>query len=247
MISIIIPTYNEEAVIGDTIKHLKTLTITHEVIITDDKSDDRTVEIAKKFADVVHETEVKHTTISANRNRGARDARGDFLVFMDSTSFIPENLDDFFVRARAHFDADPKLMALTGALWVLPEMETAMDRIVYVVFNWVHRLKNNVLHTGESSGKFQMMRKSAFNAVGGFNINLVTREDADMFNRLGKLGRTICDPKLVIYHSGRRAHAIGWPRLLYTWMIESLWVALFGKALSTNWDRYWERKTKIQS
>ncbi len=241
MISIIIPTYNEEAVIGDTIQHLKTLTVPHEVIVTDDKSLDRTVEIAKRYADVVHETEVKHTTISANRNRGAKDARGDFLVFMDSTSFIPGNLDDFFSRARARFDADPDLMALTSAIKVRPELETLTDRIVYFFFNWVHRIKNNVLHTGEASGKFQMMRKSAFEKVGGFNVDLVTREDADMFQRLSKLGRTMCDSKLVVFHSGRRAHAIGWPRLLYTWMIESLWVALFGKALSKNWDRFWEK------
>ena len=244
MISIIIPTYNEEAVIGDTLSRLKSLTLPHEIIVTDDKSADKTVEIAKKYADVVLETGVKHTTISANRNRGARDARGDFLIFMDSTTVILENLDDFFMRALEHFEDDPKLMALTGALWVLPELETATDRVVYIIFNLVHQLKNNILHVGESSGKFQMMRRSAFDAVGGFNTGLVTREDADMFNRLAKLGRTLCDPKLVIYHSGRRAHAIGWPRLLYTWMIESLWVSLFGKALSTNWDRYWERKTK---
>lgn len=247
MISIIIPTYNEEAVIGNTLARLKSLTLPHEIIVADDRSSDRTVEISKEFADAVIEAEVERTTISANRNRGAKKAHGDHLVFMDSTTVILEDLDVFFGRALKHFEADPKLMALTGALWVLPEMETAMDRIVYTVFNWVHRLKNNVFHMGESSGKFQMMRRSAFEEVGGFNIGLVAREDADLFNRLAKLGRTMCDPNLVIYHSGRRAHAIGWPRLLYTWFIETLWVSLFGKALSTNWDRYWEKKSKTSA
>ena len=244
MISIIIPTYNEEAVIGDTLSRLKSLTLPHETIVTDDGSEDQTIQISKKYADKVLEAGVRRTTFSVNRIRGAAAAQGDFLVFMDSTTVVLDDLNDFFTRALSHFENDPKLMALTGALWVQPELETTMDRIVYIVFNWVHRFKNNVLHIGESSGKFQMMRRDAFEAVGGFNESLVAREDADMFNKLAKSGRTLCDPKLVIYHSGRRAHAIGWPRLLYTWVIETLWVSLFGKALSTNWDRYWEKKSK---
>lgn len=242
MISIIIPVYNEEAVIGDTLSRLAKLTLPHEIIVSDDKSTDRTVEIARRSADLVLTTETKHSTISANRNAGAQAAHGDFLVFMDSTSIIPGDQDAFFSRALAHFENNPELMALTGALWVTPELETIPDRVIYTIFNWVHRLKNNVFHIGESSGKFQMMRKSTFEKVGGYNVGLVTREDADLFNRLAKLGRTLCDPKLVIYHSGRRAHAIGWPRLLFTWMIESVWVALFGKALSKNWDRVWEKR-----
>lgn len=246
MISIIIPVYNEEAVIRNTLLKLKGLTLPHEIIVADDKSSDRTVEIAKEYADIVVTSEVKHSTISANRNAGAKTAHGDFFVFMDSTVRVDGNPNEFFERALKYFNADPKLMALTGALWVEPELETFMDRIVYIVFNWVHRFKNNVFHTGESSGKFQMMRRSAFEAVGGYGEKLVTREDADMFIRLSKIGRTICDPKLRIYHTGRRAHAIGWPKLLYTWMIESFWVAIFGKSLAKNWDRYWEKRSQSQ-
>lgn len=243
MISIVIPVHDEEKVISATLERLRDITLPHEVIVADDASTDATVAIARKYADIVVTSPTKRPTISANRNAGVKASHGDMLVFMDSTSVILDDIDDFFKRALAHFEADPTLMALTGVLWVEPELETFMDRAVYVVFNWVHRLKNNVLHMGESSGKFQMMRRSAFVKVGGFREDLVTREDADMFNRLGKLGRTYCDPGLRIYHSGRRAHAIGWPRLLYTWIIESIWFAAFGKSLSKNWDRFWEKHT----
>lgn len=239
MISIIIPAYNEEKNIGGALSRLKKLTLPHETIVADDASTDRTADIARASADIVLSAAMKHPTIAANRNTGARAAKGDLLAFMDGDSVV-EDPDAFFSRAKAHFDADADLVALTGSVWVSPGIATLTDKLVYTAFNWVHRIKNNVLHMGESSGKFQMLRAEAFEKVGGYREDLVAREDADIFQRLSKIGRTHCDPGLVVCHSGRRAHAIGWPRLLATWMIESFWVAVFGKALSTNWDRYWE-------
>jgi len=245
MISIIIPVYNEEGVIEATLVRLKSLTLPHEIIVTDDKSTDNTPIIARKYADVVLCTEIKHPTIGANRNAGARVARGDILVFMDSTSIIFENLDSFFKRALKHFNDNQKLVALTGALWVEPDLETFTDKIVYTIFNWTHIIKNNWLHMGEAPGKFQMIRREVFEKIGGYRADLVSREDAEIFMRLSKIGLTMCDPSLKVYHSGRRAHAIGWPKLLSIWMTETLWLTVFNKTRSKNWVRWWEKDQKI--
>ncbi len=245
MISIIIPVYNEEEVLEKTLLHFKSLTLPHEIIVTDDKSTDLTITIAQKYADVVLSTETKHPTIGVNRNVGARVAHGDILVFMDSTSIIFENLDSFFTRALKHFADNPKLVALTGALWVEPDLETFTDKVVYTIFNWTHIIKNNWLHTGEAPGKFQMIRREAFEKIGGYRADLVSREDAEIFMRLSKIGLTLCDPSLKVYHSGRRAHAIGWPKLLSIWMTETFWLAFFGKTRSKNWVRWWEKDQKI--
>ena len=40
-------------------------------------------------------------------------------------------------------------------------------------------------------------------------------EDADMFRRLSTIGRTMIDPELTVLHTGRRAHQLGWPRLIF--------------------------------
>lgn len=235
MISIIIPTYNEEQYIGKTLADLKAkLTIPHEIIVTDDKSRDHTAEVAERYADLVLVPEQKHITIAANRNYGASYARGEYLAFIDSDTTIADP-DAFFARALSHFEADPKLVALTGRIGVWPELETRSDRLVYAIFNFVHRVKNNLLHMGEASGKFQMMRRSAFETVGGYREDLVTREDGDMFSRLSKVGRTMYDHQLFFTHTGRRAHRIGWPKLLTIWMIETFWVAAFGKARVAEW------------
>ena len=140
-------------------------------------------------------------------------------VFIDGDSFI-ENPDEFFIQALKDFK-DPKIVAVTGALNIFPHVKTWSDSIMYRIFNFVHFLKNNIFHTGESSGKFQMIRREAFDKVGGFPVNLVAREDAVMFNKLAKIGRTLYDGKLVIFHNGRRAHKFGWPKLLTIWMVEN--------------------------
>ena len=106
---------------------------------------------------------------------------------------------------------------------------------MYPVFNLVHLIKNNILHIGEASGKFQMIKKEAFLKVGGFREELITGEDGDMFYRLSRIGRTKYDGKLVVLHSGRRAHAIGWPKLLSIWMIERAKLFLFDKSKITEW------------
>jgi len=234
MISIIIPTYNEEKYIEKTLAQLKKLTLPHEIIVTDDRSADSTVAIAKKYADQVLCPPQKHSTIAANRNAGAAVARGDFLVFIDGDSYIAEP-DSFFTEALETFSSRPNLVGLTVALRALPELETPIDRIVFASFNLVHRLKNNVLHVGEAIGKFQMIRREAFDKIGGFRSDLVTREDGDMFYRLSKIGQTYCDPKLTVFHTARRAHAFGWPKLLWIWTINTFWFAAFGSVITKVW------------
>lgn len=235
MISVIIPTYNEEKYIGQTLAGLKSaLTVPHELIVSDDKSTDNTVSVAGQYADLVHVPEVKHVTIAANRNAGAKLARGEILVFTDSSCMI-QNPDAVFRRAIASFEADPDLVAITGKLGVLPEFETIGDRIVYFGFNIVHYVKNNILGMGEAPGKFQIIRKKSFDAVGGFREDLVTREDGNLFSRLSKIGRTHYDSSMLVLHSGRRAHKVGWVKLLYVWMLETFWVAAFGRSRVKDW------------
>src|SRR6185369_8116763 len=117
--------------------------------------------------------------------------------------------DSFFKQALSRFEADPQLVALTAGLRVLPELETLADKIVLSTVNYAVQFKNNVLHLGDAvGGEFQMVRKEAFRAVGGYRADLVTREDRDIFFRLAKIGRTMLDPKLTVFHTGRRAHII---------------------------------------
>jgi glycosyltransferase involved in cell wall biosynthesis len=236
ILSIVIPTKKEESVLEKTLLHLKQISVPHEVIVSDGKSTDRTVEIAQKYADtVVLFTGTHKPTIAEGRNDGARQATGTFLAFLDADC-MPLNVDAFFKQAIAHFTNDPKLTFLSARIQVMPEYENWADRASYFVVNNSLRFQNNVLKRGTSSGEFQMTRREAFEKVGGYNSALAVSEDLDLSARLSKLGHALFDPTLVVLHTGRRAHKIGWAKLWTIWIVNSLSYLLFKTPVSKEWS-----------
>ena len=135
MISFIIPTLNEEKCIGETLECLTRYSGTHEIIVADGGSSDRTVEIAKRYTPhiVVH-TGLPHT-IAAGKNAGAATARGELLLFIDADVQIP-NADAFFAPLLALFEKRPRVVALTVGLRVLPELATVPDKIIFGIVNF---------------------------------------------------------------------------------------------------------------
>jgi len=235
MISFIIPTLNEEAIIEKTIHSLSGYSGAKEIIVSDGGSSDKTIEIAKRQADTVliHQGNQRQT-IAAGRNFGAAAAQGEYLVFLDADILISDQ-DAFFSKARELFRADARLVGLTVALRVFPELETFWDKIIFSFLNVAYFVFNNVWGIGAASGEFQMIRKNNFKKIGGFNERLVAGEDHDMFRRLSKIGKTYFERTLTVYHTGRRAHAIGWPKLLWIWAKDSISIFLKGKAASKEW------------
>lgn len=232
-LSIIIPCREEETTIEKTVAQFKGLSIPHEVIVSDGRSTDRTVEIARRVAHVTVVFDGERHNASIGRNDGAKVAHGDFLLFIDAGVEIPEP-EHFLTKALGHFD-DPKVVGVTVAQRAFPAIETWADRLSFGYLNAVIRLQNNVLHHGEANGKCMLVRRTAFDAIDGFREDLYTREDGDFFNRLSKVGRTVFDPSLRIFHAARRAHTVGWTRLWTIWTYETIYFALFNRNSVDDW------------
>lgn len=236
MISIVIPTFNEEKIIETTLKKLRSgLERTkYELIVSDDNSTDKTAAIAKKYADNVVTSKDANRTIGKGRNRGAAAARGEYLVFIDADVSIP-NADDFFTNALSLFEKDARLTGLTVSLRVLPEHATFADNFFFGGLNLFHYVSNNFFHAGRAPGEFQMIRAEVFKKLGGYRSNLAASEDYEMFWRLSRAGNTRMEKKLFVYHTGRRPHKIGWPKLLLEWFLNATSVALFKRSASKEW------------
>jgi glycosyltransferase involved in cell wall biosynthesis len=235
-VSIIIPTFQEERAIGTSIQHLKSsLTMPNEVIISDGRSTDKTQEIARAHADklVVYAGTAKHIP-SIGRNDGAKVASGEFLLFLDADSFL-EDPDKLLRVELEKFERDPNLLGIAIPQRTLPDKETWADRISWGMVNLMNRLLNNVLQQGSACGKFMLVRKSAFDAVGGFREDLAAYEDVDFFKRIRRIGKTLYDPSFFVFHGARRAHAIGWPRLWLIWSTNVISAELFNRAASKEW------------
>ncbi len=237
MISIVIPTRNEEKIIEKTLSQLKkSLTISHEIIVCDGNSTDATAMIALKYADkVVIQDKLRPKNIATGRNQGAEAAAGEYIVFLDADCTIA-NPDLFFTKALAYFEKHPKTVGLCARLKVLPEVSTLMDKIVFACVNITYAFFNNVLHSGAASGEFGMFKKTAFQQAGGYKEHLAAAEDIDFFHAISKLGRTHLLMSLVVYHTGRRAHQVGWPTLLWSWFANTVSLVFTKKSASKEWE-----------
>lgn len=92
LISIILPVYNRQDVIGECIHSVLAQSYQHfEIIIVDDGSSDQTCELCKRFA--ASEPRIKlfaaeHGGVSAARNRALHEAGGEYVFFLDSDDVI---------------------------------------------------------------------------------------------------------------------------------------------------------------
>ena len=236
MLSIIIPTLNEEKIIKKMLSSLKELkSFEYEIIVSDGLSTDKTIEIVKEYADkvIIHDGKTRQT-IGEGRNAGAKVAQGEYLVFLDSDVFIPD-INTFFSKVISRFEKNKKLVALTVKLKTLPEHETLGDKISWTIVNFIHWTINNVLHKGSSSGEFQMFRADAFRQIEGYKKGLVFAEDGEIFFRISKIGQARLDPKLHVMHTSRRAHNQGWFSLWAIWIGNLISNLIRKKPISKEW------------
>lgn len=89
--SIVIPVYNVEKYIKRTLESVFKQTETDfEVIIVNDGSTDKSIEIAKNYQVKILDT--KHVSVSEARNIGAKHAKGEYLIFLDSDDYWDKDL-----------------------------------------------------------------------------------------------------------------------------------------------------------
>jgi glycosyltransferase involved in cell wall biosynthesis len=90
--SVVIPNYNRETLVGETIQNMLDQSLPpHEVIVVDDGSTDRSVEVIRSFGDRVRVIEQGNCGPGAARNAGLAAATGEYVQFMDSDDLASRN------------------------------------------------------------------------------------------------------------------------------------------------------------
>lgn len=235
-ISIIIPTLREGPFLERTLQNVDSLQIPHEIIITDGGSTDETLDIARKYTDKITVwNQSRRQTFGEAKNAGAALASGIFLVCIDADVIIPSP-ETFFAEMLAAFNKNQKLVAMTVPLKPYAENHSWVDAFFCAPLNWFYIVSNNVFHSGNSSGEFQMVRTEVFRAVGGFSEHLAAGEDNELFRKLAARGRTLSYSKLCVRHSLRRAHKLGWLKTYFIWIKNGISVSLRGKAAYKEWS-----------
>lgn len=236
VISIIIPTLREGPFLERTLKNFGGLEIPHEIIITDGGSADETLVIAHRYTDKITVwDESRRQTFGEAKNAGAALATGEFLVFIDADVIIPSP-QAFFEEILKVFATNTKLVATTVPLKPYLENHSWTDAFFSAPLNWFYIISNNIFHSGNSSGEFQMVRAESFRKIGGFGEHLAAGEDNELFRRLATIGRTMSYAKLCVRHSLRRPHKLGWLRTYGIWLTNGLSVAFRGRAAYKEWS-----------
>src|SRR5690606_34102704 len=95
LVSIVIPVYNAEKYLEQTLASIYAQTYPHtEIIAVDDGSSDRSVEILRQHAPRVRLVTQANAGAAAARNRGVREARGKWIAFLDADDlWTPDKLE----------------------------------------------------------------------------------------------------------------------------------------------------------
>ncbi|HWC00681.1 MAG TPA: glycosyltransferase [Bryobacteraceae bacterium] len=185
LISVIIPALNEERVIGRCLDCIASQTLPSdqiEVLVIDNGSRDKTVEIARSFARQLHLQvfELKNAKIGALRNLGAQQAQGEYLAFLDadclaSPAWLSHALEIFSQYASS----------VIGAPYGIPVESTWVARA------WHGHQKGKLGEVSYIPGGDLLIRRTDFHLVGGFDESLQTNEDYEFCRRAMKSGLTI--------------------------------------------------------
>jgi len=181
MISFIVPAYNEEALIGRTLEGLnlaaRAIGEPYELVVADDASSDRTAQIAITHGARVVRVELRQ--IAATRNAGAREARGDKLIFVDADTLVSES------GVRAAIEA-----LNTGASGGGSAVN--FDGTVPGYAKRVHPAMVRIFRAlGLACGCFLFCTREAFAAAGGFDETLFASEEITMSRALKRQGRFV--------------------------------------------------------
>jgi len=212
MISVIIPTFNEEENIAQCLVSLSHQTVPrgeYEIIVVDGGSTDATCEIAKKYADsVIVQTSRK---VGGARNDGVKVAKGEIIATTDADCILPPGWLERIVRDFKK----PGVVQVYGPVYPIEEgignqlslfLANAFSRIGYYSRIFYYTLGCNTA-----------FRKEAFEKAGMYRC-IDAGDDLEIAMRLKDLGRIYFDNRLKVGFSMRRYQKFGTIQSLYEWM-----------------------------
>jgi len=176
MLSVIVPTLNEELVIAATLQRARQPGV-REIIVVDGGSTDATRATAQPLADRVVSAPRGRAT---QMNAGAATACGDILLFLHADTLVPAAFAETVIAACTA----PAIIG--GRFDVDLEPTSPLIRLTGTLINWRSRL------TGIATGDQAIfIRREVFQRLGGYR-EMPLMEDVDLSTRMKRAGRLAC-------------------------------------------------------
>ncbi|OGG24250.1 hypothetical protein A3A79_03620 [Candidatus Gottesmanbacteria bacterium RIFCSPLOWO2_01_FULL_43_11b] len=206
-ISVVIPAYNEEKYLPQTLASLKKLSRTpDEIIVVNASSTDATKDVALRSGTKV--ITVKKSTIGYSRQVGLKAAKSEVIVFTDADVNIPS---DWLTRMETYIQK-PGVVGVFGGFRVPdgPWWYKIYINILQPVLNMVYF---SILRIPMATGQNMAFYKEKALSVGGFPEEFRIAEDIEIARRLMRIGKIIFRQDFYVWASGRRGHE-GFGRLI---------------------------------
>lgn len=195
MISVIIPAYNAEATVLETIQTVRDQTYSDlDIIVVDDGSTDGTLALVRGIRDErLKIVAGAHLGLSAARNRGIEQARGEFMSFVDADDlWTPDKLE---MQLQALLSRPTVGIAYSWTAFIDQQglFLFAKERMHFEGDVHAQLLRSCFI----ASGSNVLIRKSAVESVGLFDTNLRAAEDWEYWLRVAERWHFVLVPR---YH-----------------------------------------------
>jgi len=199
MLSIIVPTYNEEKYLPRLLESIKRQDIKYELIIADN-SKDKTQAIVKSYDCII----VDGGNPSKARNNGAKKATYENLLFLDADVILPDNFLKMFLKRAIKFDY--------GTCKVLPTLSRLDYRMYYFLKNYANIIISPL--SAHISGQCFFIKKQLFRKLNGFDESLFFGEEHDLAKRAKQIAKGKFFTDIFVYNVPRRLQKEGTFRTL---------------------------------
>jgi hypothetical protein len=191
LVSVIIPVHNGERFVADAVNSVLAQKYPSlEIIIIDDGSTDGTEAAVRRLPFEVHYFKQAKQGPAAARNRGVRDASGDYVAFLDVDDLWPEHMLRTLVPELLQ---RPELDVVRGYSQVM-ELDPATG---------IYEYRGNPKESFPYSIACGVYRKRVFDRVGLFDKTLLFGEDTDWYNRARELGVAMHRVEAITLHVRR--------------------------------------------
>lgn len=201
LVSVIIPCYNCIEFISEAIESALTQTYPRiEVIVVDDGSTDGSSEIIAHYP--VRHIQSLHEGVSAARNRGIRQSKGEYIVFLDADDrLLPQAVSAGFDALKANPDC---CMAVGGhnIISYSGVKIRSCGKPLNITDFYARLLKSNFIECPSTA----FFRRDIVSRAGGFDSSLVVAEDYDLYLRLAWEYPICCHSTIVTDHRLHKAN-----------------------------------------
>ncbi len=204
LISVVIPTYNEQYSIRKCLNHLLSQDFSkpYEVIVVDGPSQDKTYDIAKKMGARVFK--INERGISLAWQKGSEKSRSEIIAFTEADTLVPKN---WISEIYQNFQINRSAVGLVGQYRF--KNNTKLNYLIAIIMFLVDKIHEIWKGHYAFRGTNFAVRKEYLKICGGFNVNIKTHGDVELSSRIKNFGEIIYLPNLIVSTTNRHVKSPG--------------------------------------